>query len=107
MNQFAAMTRPRVRARLLADHVIEDVARRFGVDEDKVRAHGRPYPVIRARHWAWWLLVRRYGLSQMGVGRMLGWDASTVWHAVHKMDREVRRGRIPAEIADLVEEVAA
>lgn len=106
MNQFAAMMRPSARARLLADHVLEDISRRFGVDESKVRAHGRPARVVKARHWAWWVLVRVYGLSQMGVGRMLGWDASTVWHAVHKIDREVRRGRIPAEVADLIEVAA-
>ena len=106
MNQFAALMRPRTRERIVVDHVLEEVSRRFGVDEQEVRGQGRPYPIVKARHWAWWILVRQCGLSQMGVSRVVGCDASTVWHAVHKLDREVRRGRIPAEVADLIEVAA-
>lgn len=108
VNQFATLMRPKARNRLIADHVFDELARRFGVDESELRGRRRPEPVVTVRHWCWWILVRKAGMSQMGVGRIVGRDASTVWHAVQKIDREVRRGRVPVEVADLVvlEEVA-
>lgn len=94
VNPFAGLVGHKTKTRLMVE-VMTDVM-----------GHGRPYPIVEARHWAWWLLVRRYGQSQMGVGRAAGWDASTIWHAVHKMDRRIRRGEIPEVIADLITDSA-
>lgn len=102
VNPFAGLVGHKTKTRLMVEVMTDEMSRRFGVAYIDVMGHGRPYPIVEARHWAWWLLVRRYGQSQMGVGRAAGWDASTVWHAVHKMDRRVRRGEIPEVIADLV-----
>lgn len=78
------------------------VADRLGVDPCAVMGRTHRAPIVKARHWAWWLLVRRHGWTLAGLGRELGRDDTTIRHAVVKCDRLIRRGDVPAELADVI-----
>jgi hypothetical protein len=73
-------------ARSSYDIIIDEVARRFGVRGDQLRAHDRRPHIAVARHAAFWAL-RRAGLTPACIARHFGMHHSTVVHGLARAAR--------------------
>ena len=72
------------------DRIMEEVARRFRVNNDDLTGASRKKGIVRARHVAMYLLHEELGMKDTEIGRQLGGrDHATVINAVGKVNYEI------------------
>lgn len=80
----------------------DDIAARFGVDTEDLFGPGRRRATARARRWLWWKM-NADGDSHLRIGRLTGFESTSVGRSIREAELQIRRGVVPDEVADLVE----
>ena len=89
------------------DRIIEEVTRRFRVNNDDLTGASRKKGIVRARHVAMYLLHEELGMRDTEIGRLLGdRDHSTIIKAVGKVNYEINEdAHLRQDVLDIKEAI--
>lgn len=88
MQAGAAAAKPR-----RVDEVVAQVAEAFGMKPDRLLERTHAGDVVTARRFAWYVLVVRWNHSQAEIGKLMGYDSTTVRTGVMAMAESLKTDR--------------
>ena len=89
------------------ERIMEEVTRRFRVNNDDLTGASRKKGIVRARHVAMYLLHEELGMKDTDIGRLLGdRDHSTIIKAVGKVNYEINEdAHLRQDVLDIKEAI--